>query len=325
MTHLERALDKQNQWWKYLVLILAAFFGGQMIGSLPLLAVIGYKTAQGGSAPAFDSDNLADLSRYGISPNLGLFLMILPFITSLIAMALLLKPLHKRTLWETINGTNSIRWGKVLFGAAVWAGLLAIYLGIAYLINPGNFQFSFNISSFIPLALTSILLIPFQAGFEEVLFRGYLAQGFAAWTRSRWLAIIIPGLLFGLMHTANPEVEEFGFWMAMPQYVLLGLVLGLISTLDDGIETAIGAHTANNIFASTILTYKSSVLQTPALINQLEMDPGKETVATAIVCVLFVAVLAYKYKWKFSTLNKRVQRSDSLEGHVTTTEQVYEA
>jgi membrane protease YdiL (CAAX protease family) len=319
MTHLERALDNQNQWWKYLLIIVSAFIGGQIIGSIPLFAVIAYNATAGGNAPAIASGNLADLSRYGISPNLGLFLMILPFISSLIAMALLLKPLHKRSLRETINGTKSIRWGRVLFAAAVWGALLVIYLAIAYGMNPGNFQFSFNISSFIPLALISILFIPFQAGFEEILFRGYLAQGVAAWTRNRWFAIIIPGVLFALMHVANPEVKEFGFWLAMPQYLLLGLVLGLISTLDDGIETAIGAHTVNNIFASIFVTSKSSALQTPALFKQLQIDPVQENWIMMIICVIFVAVLGYKYKWRFSTLNKRVRNLDNSEWHADDT------
>jgi membrane protease YdiL (CAAX protease family) len=310
MTHLERALDNQNQWWKYLVIIAVAFFGGQLIGAIPLFAVIFYKAAGAGKAPALGSADILNLSQYGISPNLGLFLLVLPFIVSLVAMALLLKPLHKRSLTETINGANSIRWGRVLFGAAVWGALLAIYLFIAYSMNPGNFQFRFDVSSFIPLVLISIVFIPFQAGFEEVLFRGYLAQGFAAWTKSRWAVIIIPGLLFALMHGGNPEVEEFGFWTAMPQYVLLGLVLGLISTLDDGIETAIGAHVANNVFASVFVTYKSSALQTPALFNQLHVDPVKETKALMLASVIFVAILAFKYKWRFSTLNTKVQRSD---------------
>ena len=34
----------------------------------------------------------------------------------------------------------------------------------------------------------------------------------------------------------------------MPQYIFMGFIFGLISVFDDGIECAMGAHTANNIF-----------------------------------------------------------------------------
>jgi membrane protease YdiL (CAAX protease family) len=271
-----------------------------------LIAVIFYKRAEGGRTIDIDAEHLSDLSVYGISANLGLLLMMLPFVASLIVLALVIKSQHKRSMAETINGTRSIRWGRFFFAALVWASLSAIYLLIDYCINPGDFQFSFNISSFIPLVLISIIFIPLQASFEEVLCRGYLAQGVAAWTRSRWLAIIIPTLLFALGHSSNPEVTEYGFLLAMSQYALLGLVLGLISTLDDGIETALGAHSANNVFASIFLTYKSSVLPTPALFNQLRVDPVRELWSLAIVCVVFVTILGYKYKWKLATLNKKV-------------------
>jgi uncharacterized protein len=310
MTHLERALDHQNQWWKYLVLILVAFVGGQILGSIPLFGVIAYNMAGSTGMPPIDAEKLTDLTQYGISAHLGLLLLILPFIASLLLMLLLLKRLHQRTLAATINGTKRIRWGRVFFAAAVWAVLLAVGLGIFYAINPGNFQFRFQAASFIPLALISLLFIPFQSGFEEVLFRGYLAQGTAALTRSRWLAILIPSVLFALMHVANPEVAEFGFWLTMPQYFLMGAALGVISTLDDGIELAIGAHAANNIFASTIVTYKASALKTPALFNQLLIDPVQETWTMLLICVIFIAILAYKYKWNFAVLNRKVERGE---------------
>ena len=48
MKHLERALDNQNQWWKYLIVFLAGFLGANAIGSIPLIAVIVIKIFQGG-------------------------------------------------------------------------------------------------------------------------------------------------------------------------------------------------------------------------------------------------------------------------------------
>ena len=70
------------------------------------------------------------------------------------------------------------------------------------------------------------------------------------------------------MHVMNPEIKEFGFLTMMPQYISFGLLFGIISVLDNGIELAIGAHAANNIFLSIFVTQKSSTLQTVAMFEQ---------------------------------------------------------
>jgi membrane protease YdiL (CAAX protease family) len=258
MQHLERALDGQNQWWKYLVMLLASLIGGSIIGAIPLIAVGGSKALEGDSVTAASVTNFG---ANGISENMGLVLLMIPFVLGLIIFAFLIRPLHRRTMSDVINGTARIRWGRFFFAGGIWAALLAAYMIIDYAIDPGNFQFRFSAGPFFTLVLISILLVPLQTTFEEVIFRGYLAQGVGVWSRSRWLVMIIPGVLFGLMHAANPEVAEFGFWISMANYIFFGLVFGLVCVLDDGIEATMGAHAANNIFASVFLTYKSSALQ----------------------------------------------------------------
>ena len=109
------------------------------------------------------------------------------------------------------------------------------------------------------------------------------------------------------MHSFNPEIDAFGFWIMMPQYICFGLIFGLITVLDDGIELAIGAHAANNIFASILVSSKSSVLQTPALLVQQEINPVKEMIALFILGVLFVAVLSFIYKWDYRILRKKIK------------------
>jgi len=307
MNFLERALDNQNQWWKYLVVILAGFVGANLIGAIPLMIVIGIKIYQNGGNIPVEPQNAMDFAAYGIDQNLGLVLMLIPFVLGLVIVALMFKPLHKRTFSEVINGTKKIRWNKFFFATLIWAALMGIYLLVDYNLNPSNFEMNLNISAFIPLIIISVLLLPLQTTFEEVVFRGYLAQGIGAWTKSRWMVIIIPAIFFGLMHSLNPEVKEFGFWVAMPQYIIFGLIFGLTAILDDGIEVAMGAHAANNVFTSIFLTHKASVLQTPALLQQQEVFPQKETIALLVLGILFVVILKSKYKWSFSILNKRVE------------------
>ena len=68
----------------------------------------------------------------------------------------------------------------------------------------------------------------------------------------------------------------------MPQYVLFGLIFGIITVLDDGIEAAIGAHAANNIFLCIMVTNDSSALQTPAVYEQHNIYPWTELASPVI-------------------------------------------
>ncbi len=308
MKHLERALDGQNQFWKYIVLFLVAFIGGQMIGSIPLISVMIYKILASGNIKQITPENIMDFSAYGINTNLGLALMLLSFAGIFLIFALLIKPFHKRTLVETINGRNRIRKGRIGMGILVWGIILSINLIITLLTaKEGEIEMQFNLAAFIPLLLIVLILLPVQTSIEEILFRGYLTQGIAVRTKSRWIALIIVSLLFGLMHIANPEVKEFGFWLVMPQYVTMGLLLGLVSILDDGIEIAMGIHFINNAFTALFTTYSSSILQTDAVFKFNKINPELDMLFLSIAATIAVFVFAKIYKWNFGILNKKVE------------------
>ena len=100
-------------------------------------------------------------------------------------------------------------------------------------------------------------------------------QGSILLFKYRWVALLLTGFAFGLLHGSNPEVDRFGFWVAMPQYILMGLLLGLVAIWDDGLELALGLHLANNIISSLVVTHDASALQTHALFK--DMAPTAHT------------------------------------------------
>lgn len=132
-------------------------------------------------------------------------------------------------------------------------------------------------------------------------------QGFVALIKNRWFPLIMTSVLFGLLHAFNPEVKEFGFFTMIPQYITFGLIFGIITVLDDGIEAAMGAHTANNIFLCIMVTSPSSILQTPALFLEYTTHPWPEFVALIISGIVFILILKMIFKWdRFSLLFKRI-------------------
>ena len=80
------------------------------IGALPLLIALVKKSVTNPGIYAQLAANPNDYSVLGLDPNVGLAMMLFPFIAGLIAFALLVKPLNNRTLKMTINGTGKLRW-----------------------------------------------------------------------------------------------------------------------------------------------------------------------------------------------------------------------
>ncbi len=230
----------------------------------------------GGESPFIsEKDTMPDFEAMGINLNLGFVLNVFPFLIGLLAFILLVRPLHNRTFGSVING-----------------------LLYALKSDPGNFRINNTSNSLIVLALLALLLIPFQAAFEEILFRGYLMQGFAVLARNRWIPILSTSILFGLMHGFNPEVSKYGFLTMMPQYIFFGLLFAVLTMFDDGIELAIGAHAANNIFLTVLVTHEDMALQTPALYEQIQIYPWEEFGGLILQSLIFIAILALVFKWK---------------------------
>jgi len=308
MNHLESSFKGKNSLWRYIVMIFVMLVVANTIGSLPLLISMFVKSATNPDIFTQFSANPGDYSVLGFDSNYLLIMMLLPFVAGLAAFILLIKPLNQRSLKDTINGRGTIRWNRFFISAFLWLVLSAIYFLVYLRIDPANFSINNRSASLITLTLISLLLIPFQAAFEEVLFRGYLMQGFAVILRNRWFPLVMTSILFGLMHSLNPEVKEFGFLTMMPQYMIFGLIFGVITIMDDGIEAALGAHTANNVFLCIMVTNKSSALQTEALFEQHNIFPWTEFTGLLFTGIVFILILRVAFRWgKISTLFEKIK------------------
>jgi len=307
MNHLEASFEGKNSFWRYIVMFGIILIASNTIGALPLLLSIALKSTSNPEIFSQISSNPNDFSGLDLEPNIGLIIMLFPFIAGLAAFVFLIKPLNNRTVIKTINGMGKIRWDRFFISAFIWMILSALYLIIYLKLDPANFTINNNTSSLITLAFVSLMFIPFQATFEEMLFRGYLMQGFATLMRNRWFPLMITSLLFALLHAFNPEVKEYGFLIMMPQYILFGLIFGIITIMDDGIEAAMGAHTANNVFLCVMVTNRSSALKTPALYEQNNIYPWTEFTGLLLCGIVFIIILKIVFEWEdFSLLFKKI-------------------
>ena len=278
-------------------MIVAVFLAANTVGAIPLLISIGIKTASNPELLSEMASNPNDLSLISTNPISGLVVMLVPFLAGLAAFWLLVKPLNGRSFTNTVNGTGSIRWKRIFLSAFIWIIISGLYLLIYMKYDPSNFKINNSTSSLLVLASVSLILIPFQTTLEEIIFRGYLMQGFAVIARNRLTPILLTSLLFGLLHAWNPEVKEYGFFVMMPQYIVFGLLFAILTVIDDGIEIAIEAHTANNVFLSILVTNSSSALQTPALFEQQKIYPWVEFWSLLTAAIIFFSVMMIIFRW----------------------------
>lgn len=288
----------KNEWWRYLVTILGVCFVYLIIGRLPLLAVISFQMNQGHPVDIQKFAQTYNPEFLGISQNFGMFVILLPSILAFFVLLAFMFTVHGLTLGDIASAAGRVRWKRLFTGAGVWLILLVVGEIIFVLINPGNYAFQFQPLQFFALLIIAIIIIPFQAWFEELFFRSYLMRGLGLLTRVRWIPLVLTAAGFGLLHFSNPEVKAYGFWGAMPYYLGFGLLAGLLVILDDGIELNFGVHAINNIYGTVLVTYQSSVLQTPALFKIQKEDVTLMNVGFFVMAILFLIIMAIIYKWK---------------------------
>ncbi|MCF6180744.1 CPBP family intramembrane glutamic endopeptidase [Lutibacter sp.] len=295
MKFIQKAYTGNNDWWAYLVTLIFLFIGWQFVGVLPLVGVAYYYSGNMNEFLIAANDNFATL---GINSNLYLVLIIISFLFGLLSLFAGIKFIHKRTITSLITSREKVDWSRFFYSFFVWGSIGIIMLIISYAISPKDFVWNFKPISFIILVLVSFFLLPIQTSMEELLFRGYLMQGFGTWFKKSAVALILTSVIFGLLHGLNPEVQKLGY-ISMVYYIGTGLVLGIFTLMDEGTELSLGFHAANNITAAVLVTANWTVFQTDALfIDTSEPSVGWEMfVPVLILYPIILYIFSKKYNW----------------------------
>lgn len=191
MNHLENISPKRNRWYWYLLVFGLSYLIANIIGSIPLMALIFSKTMQSGDAGVAAAIAKGDIAAAGVDSNLYLASMMFVFVVFLFAMIFLVRKIQGRSWPQVVNGTSRVRWRHALAGFAVWGVLNILLMGVSIMISPEDYEFRFDGWQFLWLVIISVVMIPLQTTCEEYGFRGYLAQGIGSWMRNRWAVLII--------------------------------------------------------------------------------------------------------------------------------------
>ena len=293
---IQQAYSGNNEWWGYLITIFMLFFGWQILGVVPLLVVAFGHANDMNEFLAAANDAFVGL---GINSNLYLLLIIVTFFFGLLFLFLGIKFIHKRKIKTIVTSRSKVDWGRIFYAFFVWLLIGVLMVAIGYYLAPEDYVWNFKPNSFFVLLIISLLFLPIQTSFEELLFRGYLMQGFGLWFKKSFVALILTSVIFGLLHGLNPEVEKLG-WISMVFYIGTGLVMGILTLMDEGVELALGFHAANNIVAAVLVTADWTVFQTDALLmDTSEPSVGWEMfVPVLILYPIVLLIFSKKYGWK---------------------------
>ena len=290
---IAQGFKKDSEFWKYLLGSLIVFIASIM-GQVPLLLAILVKSFTSKKMPSAESD------IYKLfEPNLLLFLILISFVFALVGLYFVVRKLHNQSFISVVTSRNKIDWKRVFFAFGLWAVFSSSMIIISYFVDPSEIKLQFNLIPFLILAVITLVLMPIQTSTEELVFRGYLMQGFFNLARNKWFPLVMTSVIFGTMHIFNPEVQKMGY-LILVYYIGTGLFLGIITLMDEGTELALGFHAANNMMAALLITSDFTVFQTHSVFKDLS-EPSLDYEAFLPVFVIYpllIFLFSKVYKWK---------------------------
>ena len=279
-----------NPFWKYLLgsFIVIIF---SILGQLPLsLFITADAISEAGGDPMIALRNL--------DKNLQLFLILIPFVFGFLGLYLVIKKLHNRNFVSITTSRSKVDWRRIIHSFILWGSITIIFISADFFINSEDYQINFKFEKFFILLIIGFILIPIQTSLEELLFRGYLFQGFSLYFKRPWIGLFLTSFIFGCLHIFNPEVQKLGLGILI-YYIGPGLFLGIITLMDQGIELALGFHAANNLITALLVTSSWTAFQTESILIDIS-DPslvGETIISMLILYPLFYIYMYKKYKW----------------------------
>ena len=302
MRYIDQGKQGDNRVLRY-VLALSLIFVVYIIGSFGLFVDYNLNVDGGGASGQVMSQFTSVLGE-----NRVLVWLMLPFILVFGVFLFAIKYIHKRTIKSIFTARDSFDWRRVFISFALIVFVLSVttFFEIFY---SNAYVWNFDLSKFAVLVVIALLMIPIQTTIEELIFRGYLMQGLKMKMGSSKHAVILSGIMFGLMHVGNPEIEAIGSHVLI-YYVVSGVFLGALALYDNGLELSIGYHAANNIFAALMVSNDWQVFQTNALYINTS-PPGLGWMELLISLLFFpVLFLIYKKIFKWSSLKETWNHQD---------------
>ena len=293
MLFKNKSNEIRSGWKIFLVFLLT--YGLSFIVSIILgivLAIIGSVT---GNTEYLLTGNIASIIN---SELIFLVSVVLSNCVSIISCIIVWKWLDKKKIREM--GVTSIKRGRNEFLVGLGVGAITISIVAVGIICFGNVEFvnpinKPNISLSLIYGLISFVFVGFG---EEILSRGYIMSVLKQ-TRSKWVVLVGPALIFAMLHLANNGISVLAFI----NLFLVGLLFAYMFMKSKNIWMPIGYHITWNYFQGYIWGFGVSGNDVQGLykiknvsdniINGGAFGPEGGLMVTIIICLTFGFVYWY--------------------------------
>lgn len=268
-----QAVTERDRRWPRVAAMAAATPAAVLLLSLLFAIVLGTLTG-GAMFEGAGGPRLQRSAIYVLQLGLGLGSMGL-------AVLLAARYVFGRPVVTWLTAAPYFRWRLLLAGAVLTVLGVGVLMTGDLLLNPGPLQMpifdpssSLALKGFYALAVVAGLLVAATA--EEAVFRGYLLQQTAAFTRNVWVLIAVNAAAFALAHLEFDPGALAARALAGAAFAWAALRLG-------GLEFAIGAHVATNLMIA--------FFQAPMLPDDPEVTGGLDETLIEVLLALYMVLV----------------------------------
>ncbi|HEY9234092.1 MULTISPECIES: CPBP family intramembrane glutamic endopeptidase [Phenylobacterium] len=269
-----QTVTERDRRWPRLIAMAAAMPLAVVVLTVAFIIVLGTMT----DGRIFEGVQGAPLERsadYVLQLGAGLGAMAL-------AVMLVARYVFARPIGTWLTAAPHFRWSLMFWGAGATAVGLSVLMALdAVLIHNTEYQFPIldpTASLGLKFAYVGAVLIGLlvAATAEEAVFRGYVLQQTAAFTRNTWILIGVNAVVFALAHLEFDPA-------ALVARALAGAVFAWAALRLGGLEFAIGAHVATNLMIA--------LLQAPMLPEDPPAAGGLEDMVNEVLLAFYMVCL----------------------------------
>lgn len=246
----------------------------------PMLAMVIIADVHPPTAPVVDQLLTMESFNNPAGLAVGLLMVVLLLPASMLAVRLV----GRRRTGTLLSVTGRLRWHLLTRASVITAIVLGVFTGVLMLVEaatgtiPDRVVPDGTVGRLALMLLIVLLLVPWQAAAEEIVFRGLLAQTVGSWLRHPAWAIVLPLPLFVFGHDYSLA--------GMLDVAVFAAVAGYLTWQTGGLEVAIGMHVVNNLGAFVI------ALLTGADLDATEVAPLAALISIAYTLVTAALILA---------------------------------
>ena len=281
----EEVIPRRPKLWRWIFGTFIILISWLILGSALTILVASIFNLDLSALTGTDDESLAIVRTY--APLKAASAVLISFLPLLLTPILLHRYLLKGAVRELFTRSSRNFTGEVRIGALVMLLLLLVTSLPDFIFNNSDYEWSFDLSKFMPYLVIALLLIPMQTTAEEVFYRGWIQQRLEKGGRSIWVVSTLGGLLFALPHLANPEVSG-NIILPIIGYGSTGFMLTWVTMRDKSMGLAVGAHAANNIVAGLLVSSIDSALPSASLFVTPQVSWGPAAAVSVLLIPLFI-------------------------------------